>query len=175
LKFPEQFFRGRSGNFDLWDAKQDLPPAYRVEPASSEDVRVLLEAVKEAQCHFAIKSGVHARFAGASNAEGGVNIDMVRLNEIRLSSDKKSVTIGAGNRWMEVYRALEAEGLTVIGGRVADVGVGGLLLGGQKTPNASCLVEGLTASQVVYRSTLAAMVWRATAFCHMKSSYRAVQ
>ncbi|KAK3062805.1 hypothetical protein LTS18_003321, partial [Coniosporium uncinatum] len=137
LKFPEQFFRGRSGNFDLWDAKQDLPPAYRVEPASSEDVRVLLEAVKEAQCHFAIKSGVHARFAGASNAEGGVNIDMVRLNEIRLSSDKKSVTIGAGNRWMEVYRALEAEGLTVIGGRVADVGVGGLLLGGQKTPNAS--------------------------------------
>ncbi|KAK3063092.1 hypothetical protein LTS18_002766, partial [Coniosporium uncinatum] len=129
-KFPEQVFLGKSGNFDLWDAKQDLAPACRAEPASAEDVRVVLEAVKEAQCHFAVKSGGHARFAGASNAEGGVTIDLVRLDEIRLSSDKKSVTIGAGNRWMEIYRALEAEGLTVVGGRVADVGVGGLLLGG---------------------------------------------
>lgn len=91
----------------------------------------ILNLVKEHQCHFAIKSGGHARFAGASNADGGVTIDLVRLNSIKLSADKKSVTIGAGNRWAEVYRSLEAEDLTVIGGRVATVGVGGVILGGE--------------------------------------------
>jgi FAD/FMN-containing dehydrogenase len=89
--------------------------------------------VKENKCHFAIKSGGHARFAGASNADGGVTIDLVRLNSITLSADKKSVTIGAGNRWAEVYRSLEAENLTVIGGRVATVGVGGVILGGESS------------------------------------------
>lgn len=38
--------------------------------------------------------------------------------------------MGAGNKWLKVYKALEAENLMVLGGRVADVGVGGLTLGG---------------------------------------------
>lgn len=91
----------------------------------------ILNTVKEHGCHFAIKSGGHARFAGASNADAGVTIDLVRFNAIKLSTDKQSVTIGAGNRWAAVYRALEADNLTVIGGRVATVGVGGVILGGE--------------------------------------------
>lgn len=31
----------------------------------------------------------------------------------------------------EVYKQLEPEGLTVVGGRVSDVGVGGFMLGGE--------------------------------------------
>jgi FAD/FMN-containing dehydrogenase len=92
---------------------------------------VILKSVKKNGCHFAIKSGGHARFAGASNADGGVTIDLVRLNAVELEADKKSVVIGAGNRWAEVYRKLEAEELTVVGGRVATVGVGGVILGGK--------------------------------------------
>ncbi|QDS68879.1 hypothetical protein FKW77_007619 [Venturia effusa] len=80
---------------------------------------------------FAVKSGGHARFAGASNANGGVTIDLVRFDEIKLAEDKNSVMIGAGNRWGRVYRKLEENNLTVIGGRGASVGVGGLILGGR--------------------------------------------
>lgn len=69
--------------------------------------------------------------AGASNAEGGVTIDLAQLNSVKLSKDKKSVHVGAGSRWFDVYRTLETESLVVVGGRVADVGVGGLLLGGE--------------------------------------------
>jgi FAD/FMN-containing dehydrogenase len=127
---PDQVFLGKSGAFSFWDAKQDLTPACRVEPASAQDVKTILDTVKETQCHFAIKSGGHSRFAGASNAEGGVTVDLVRLNRIELSEDKKSVVVGAGLRWAEVYRKLELDGLSVLGGRVATVGVGGILLGG---------------------------------------------
>jgi FAD/FMN-containing dehydrogenase len=115
----------------MWDAKQDVTPACRVEPGSAEDVKTILNTVKETQCHFAIKSGGHSRFKGASNAEGGVTIDLVRLDQIKLSADKKSVVLGAGLRWATVYRTLEADGLTVLGGRVATVGVGGIMLGGK--------------------------------------------
>jgi len=111
--------------------KQQVTPACRVEPESAQDVVKILDAVKEKQCHFAIKSGGHARWAGASNAEGGLTIDLVKMNAVILSSDKKNVTFGAGSRWADVYRSLEADDVTVIGGRVSTVGVGGVILGGE--------------------------------------------
>ena len=61
----------------------------------------------------------------------GVTIDLTKRNEVRLSEDKKSVVVGAGSQWVDVYRKVEEDGLSVVGGRVADVGVGGLLTGGK--------------------------------------------
>ncbi|TLD35555.1 Proteasome subunit alpha type-4 [Venturia nashicola] len=129
-ELSSRVFFAKFGNFAFWDAKQQVTPACRVEPASAQDVVVVLNTVKEHGCHFAVKSGGHARFAGASNADGGVTIDLVRLDEIGLAADKKSVRIGAGNRWGRIYRKLEGDKLTVVGGRVATVGVGGATLGG---------------------------------------------
>lgn len=39
--------------------------------------------------------------------------------------------VGAGNRWLDVYSKLDPMGLSVVGGRVAEIGVGGLTLGGE--------------------------------------------
>ena len=69
-------------------------------------------------------------FAGASNIQGGLTIDLAQLNQIQVSLDKTLTHVGAGNRWIDVYSRLEEHHLTVIGGRVADIGVGGLTLGG---------------------------------------------
>lgn len=44
--------------------------------------------------------------------------------------DGSGVKVGAGARWLSVYKALEPLGLAVAGGRNGNVGVGGLLLGG---------------------------------------------
>jgi hypothetical protein len=41
------------------------------------------------------------------------------------------VKIGGGNVWGDVYKMLEKQDLAVVGGRVSDVGVGGLILGGK--------------------------------------------
>jgi FAD/FMN-containing dehydrogenase len=72
-------------------------------------------------------------FAGASNAVGGITIDLKYLNGITLSDDQETANIGPGNRWGDVYEKLEPKGLTVVGGRVTDVGVGGFMLGGKST------------------------------------------
>ena len=91
---------------------------------------LILKTAIDFDCHFAIKSGGHARAAGASNADGGITIDLVRFNRVEISEDRKNVRVGWGLRWADVYKNLEEEGLMIVGGRVGDVGVGGLTLGG---------------------------------------------
>jgi FAD/FMN-containing dehydrogenase len=82
------------------------------------------------QCPFAVKGGSHAAFAGASSIEGGITVSMENLNQMNVSSDKKTVDIGPGNRWASTYQTLEKHSLGVVGGRMAPVGVPGLILGG---------------------------------------------
>lgn len=69
-------------------------------------------------------------FAGASNIQDGLTIDLANLNQIQVSQDKTLTHVGAGNRWVDVYSQLDQQQLSVIGGRVAGIGVGGLTLGG---------------------------------------------
>lgn len=81
-------------------------------------------------CPFAVKGGGHAAFGGASSIEGGVTVTMENFKQVSVSSDKKTVDVGPGNRWVDVYTALEPYGVGVAGGRMAPVGVPGLVLGG---------------------------------------------
>ena len=69
-------------------------------------------------------------FAGASNIQGGLTIDLANLNQIQISQDRTLTHVGAGNHWIDVYSKLVEQQLAVIGGRVAGIGVGGLTLGG---------------------------------------------
>ena len=79
-----------------------------------------------------MKSGGHAAFAGASNIQDGVTIDLNDLRQVEVIQDESVTKVGAGNRWLDVYSRLDPMGLSVVGGRVADIGVGGLILGGER-------------------------------------------
>lgn len=79
---------------------------------------------------FTVKGGGHSPFSGGSSIEDGVTIDLVYLDSIKVSADRKTVSIGPGNRWINVTEALDPLKLAVVGGRTADVGVSGLILGG---------------------------------------------
>jgi FAD/FMN-containing dehydrogenase len=78
-----------------------------------------------------VKSGGHAAFAGASSIENGILVNLAKLNEVTLSGDRKTTRVGAGNVWSDVYEVLDPLGVSVVGGREAGVGVGGLTLGGR--------------------------------------------
>jgi hypothetical protein len=57
---------------------------------------------------------------------------MRALNSIELNTAEMAVHVGAGALWQDVYDVLEPHGLSVLGGRVGDVGVAGLTLGGNR-------------------------------------------
>ena len=122
------YMRGESSYWSNLQA--ETLPACRVEPVADKDVSASLLVTKFFECPFAVKSGGHAAFKGASNIDGGLTIDLTNLNIIQVSNDNSLTQVGAGNRWIDVYMHLDTLQLSVVGGRVADIGVGGLTLGG---------------------------------------------
>lgn len=133
---PDRLSYPDSPNYEFeesryWSQQQALTePTCRFSPHSAEEVSLALLTSRVTQCKFAVKSGGHAAFAGASNIQDGLTIDLINLNQVQVSSDKKQASIGAGNVWYDVYTKLQPMGLTVIGGRVSAIGLGGLTLGG---------------------------------------------
>ena len=118
--------------FDDYYSQQqrEVVPACVVLPTSSQDVSQAVKIISEHECIFAVKSGGHAMFAGASNAPQGITMDLRYLNDIGVSETGATAFIGTGNRWKDVYAKLDPMNITVVGGRDQEVGVGGFILGG---------------------------------------------
>lgn len=116
-----------------------LTPQCVVEPQSTKDVSTAVFVLSllsrrtnfSSECQFAIRGAGHTPWPGAANIQGGVTIDLAGLNAVDVSPNQSVTGIGAGNRWVNVYTKLDALGLAVPGGRVADIGVGGLTTGGE--------------------------------------------
>ena len=114
-----------------------MKPACVVQPSDALGVALAIEQLSKVEApgqpgsKFAIKGGGHGAQIGSSNVNDGVVIDMSKINRVTLSEDKKVVSVGAGAKWTDVWPVIEPEGLSVAGGRVDDVGVGGLTLVGR--------------------------------------------
>ena len=93
---------------------------------------VQLKVIGSTKTPFAVKGGGHATNQGFSSTTG-VQIAMSRFKDIKLSDDEKTVDVGAGNIWDEVYLALNGTGVNAPGGRVPGVGVPGFTLGGRRS------------------------------------------
>lgn len=114
-----------------WSNRQsEVSPACFVTPRSTANVSTIIKSLTELQAPFTVKAGGHTAFTGGSNIDQGVTIDLLHLTDISVTNDSQTVSVGSGSRWIQVTEALDPLGLAVVGGRVADVGVAGLLLGG---------------------------------------------
>ncbi|KAK1561593.1 uncharacterized protein LY79DRAFT_675438 [Colletotrichum navitas] len=108
----------------------EIHPACFVTPEDTKDVATTIKILTSASVPFTVKSGGHTAFDGRSNIAHGVTIDLVRLNQITLSDDRQTISVGPGNRWDNISETLDPLSLADVSGRVSDVGIGGLILGG---------------------------------------------
>ncbi|TGO15658.1 hypothetical protein BTUL_0037g00090 [Botrytis tulipae] len=114
-----------------WSVQQaEVVPSCRFDVTIPQDISTTIKISQLTDCPFAVKSGGHASFAGASSIKNGILVNLQNLNTVQLSADRGTVSIGPGNTWYDVYRVLDPLGISVVGGREAGVGVGGLTLGG---------------------------------------------
>jgi FAD/FMN-containing dehydrogenase len=120
----------KSTKWTYWVAReQELNPGCFVKPASAQEVSTVIKILREPEhltdeaCKFAVRGGGHMTWAGAANIGGGVTIDMTGMKEVNIATDKKKVSVGAGNRWLDVYNKVEPQGLAVSGGRWGHVSV----------------------------------------------------
>ncbi|KAA1474522.1 FAD-binding domain-containing protein [Dentipellis sp. KUC8613] len=122
--------------FDIshWSNLSSHSAVCSVEPGSAGDVSHI------------IKGGGHTTNPGFSSTNG-VQVSMTRFSNVVYDASSHTVEIGAGLVWGDVYAALEPHGVNVVGGRVATVGVAGLILGGGMSYNTN--QYGLSIDNVV--------------------------
>jgi FAD/FMN-containing dehydrogenase len=90
---------------------------------------IQVQQISRARVPFTVKGGGHATNPGFSSTSG-VHISMTRFNDIVIREGGRTVEVGAGLTWTDVYKYLVPKGLNVVGGRLDGVGVAGLTLGG---------------------------------------------
>ncbi|KAL4936883.1 hypothetical protein BDV06DRAFT_204038 [Aspergillus oleicola] len=103
-----------------------------VQPTDVEDVVTALVWAQSSHRNVidvAVKGGGHS-VSGTSSSDGGLVIDLSRMNSVSVDTAKKTVTVGGGAIWKDVDEAAGAHGLSAVGGTVNHTGVGGLTLGG---------------------------------------------
>jgi FAD/FMN-containing dehydrogenase len=103
-------------------------------PKNTKEVSIAVKTLTTASllnpCKFAIRSGGHTPYAGASNIDDGVTIDLQYISAVEYDAKNSLAKVGPGARWDDVFLTLEPLGVITTGGRSSSVGVGGLTLGG---------------------------------------------
>lgn len=120
--------------------ERDLIPACVFRPTCTSDVAELVKLVASSRHsmskpELAFRCGGHSYFAGAANIDGGLTVDLRSLNSFKLSEDRKTASVGGGSIWSNIYPNLVPHNLTVSGGRIPGVGVGGFVTGGEYRPS----------------------------------------
>ncbi|PVH92286.1 FAD-binding domain-containing protein [Periconia macrospinosa] len=114
-----------------WSMACWLPAACFLRVQTPLEVAIALRIVTFLKVKFSVRSAGHNPNPGFSSMDrSGILIDMGAMNTISLSQDKSVASLGPGATWDQVYEQLEPHEITVAGGRVKGVGVGGLILGG---------------------------------------------
>lgn len=111
-----------------------------VQPRSATEVSTIIRTIVRFNakarvgngipCRFAVKGGGHGHVVGVANIRNGVTIDMGAMKAIAVNRGNTLTSVGAGAKWLDIYNKLDTLGLSVVGGRLSGIGVGGLITGG---------------------------------------------
>ncbi|KAL8730888.1 MAG: hypothetical protein Q9166_003815 [cf. Caloplaca sp. 2 TL-2023] len=112
-----------------WSQTAWKKPTCIAQPTYTADLQKVVRQLTKESIPFAVRSGGHSPSPFAANIDNGVLIDMSRFNHTQYDSTRNVAIVGAGGKWLGVYNELDRHNVTVVGGRVLDVGVGGLILG----------------------------------------------
>ncbi|KAJ4366315.1 hypothetical protein N0V83_007951 [Neocucurbitaria cava] len=132
-----------------------IDPACIVQPESATDVATVVKILnKYPTVKFATRSGGHDPNVGHATVQDGVLIAMTNLTGATYDAARNVAYVLPGGEWNDVIGDLEPSGVTVAGGRLGLVGVGGLLLGGGLSFLSA--QEGMAADNIIEWETVMA-------------------
>ncbi len=112
----------------VWNGRTpDRFPDVIVQASSTEDVIEAVHHAAERDLRIGVRSGGHS-WAGNHLRDGGLLLDVSRLNQLEVDTDAMTAVVGPGARG--IASALQPHGVFFPGGHDLDVGAGGYLLQG---------------------------------------------
>src|SRR5262245_2445672 len=114
----------------IWNGEHDdHAPALVVRCSGAADVIAAVGFARSNDLPVAVRGGGHS-IAGFSTCDGGVVIDLSRMNDVRVDPAARRASVGGGAVWADVDHETQTHGLATTGGLVSTTGVGGFTLGG---------------------------------------------
>lgn len=113
----------------VWNGMTDKRPGLIVQCQGTADVVAAVKFARESDLLVAVRGGGHS-IAGHSVCDGGLMIDLARMNSVRVDPRAGTARAGGGAKWIDFDHETQAYGLATTGGTNSDTGIGGLTLGG---------------------------------------------
>jgi FAD/FMN-containing dehydrogenase len=113
----------------IFNAMIDKRPAVIAQCESAVDVVAAVRFARAHSLEIAVRGGGHS-VAGKSLTDGGLVIDLRRMNGVSVDPERQIATVAVGSTMRDLDRATEPFDLVTTGGRVSTTGVGGYTLGG---------------------------------------------
>ncbi|KAI1858845.1 uncharacterized protein JN550_012407 [Neoarthrinium moseri] len=117
---------------EYWStALRDLRPACVVHPKNTSEVATIVQILNNyPDVNFSAKSGGHDPNPGHGSVQDGVLIALRKISGATYDAETNLAYVKPGGEWNDVIGDLEPYNVTVVGGRLGIVGVGGYLLQG---------------------------------------------
>ncbi|KAJ7652381.1 FAD-binding domain-containing protein, partial [Mycena polygramma] len=109
-------------------------PTCIVYPRTAAHVQTTMGSIFLSGSHYAVQAGAHSGMVGEhttliKDINEGILISFAHMSNVSYNSTTDTVTVQPGVHWGDAMAAVESHGVSVIGARASDVGMG-LLLGG---------------------------------------------
>ena len=135
----------------IHNGMHDRRPRAVIQCVDSADVLAAVAAGRDGGFELAIRGGGHS-VPGFGTLDGGLVIDLSKMNGVRVDPVRKVARVGGGSTWGDVDHATYPFGLAVPGGIISTTGVGGLTLGGgigYLTRSVGLSIDSLLSADVV--------------------------
>jgi len=113
----------------IFNAMIDRRPALIAQCQNVEDVARAVRFGRDLDLEIAVRGGGHS-VAGMAVTDGGLVIDLRRMNAVTVDPEARIATVAGGATMSDLDLATQPYGLATTGGRVSTTGVAGLTLGG---------------------------------------------